>query len=107
MEFQPYNKQNVNQDQLINTFFHSSPINFLRKDFKNENDVFVKNIDIHLDTVIESYKKCIRMNNFSLFYRIFKIFNYLEMLIAFKENDQTIQALHELGNLYHFSNQLE
>lgn len=34
----------------------------MEKDFRNEEDVFVKNINIELNTVIESYTKCIRMD---------------------------------------------
>ncbi|RNA01418.1 cilia- and flagella-associated 54-like [Brachionus plicatilis] len=83
------NKANLNQSQFINSFFHSNPINFSGKDFKNEDDVFVKDIQIDLSTIIESYTKCI------------------QLLVANKENDQAIQALHELGNVYHFSNDLE
>ncbi len=49
-----------------NEMFHSNPIDFKHKTFENDNEVFVKEINIELKTVIESYEKTIR--NFSLFY---------------------------------------
>lgn len=72
--FQAYkNKQsNINQTQFSNTFFHSNPIDFCRRDFRNEENVFVKEIKIDLNTIIESYTKCIR---------IFFKFIFLKLLI--------------------------
>ncbi|CAF0895749.1 unnamed protein product [Brachionus calyciflorus] len=82
-------KKQENQGEFINSFFHSNPINFSAKSFKNDDEVFVKNIKINLETLVESYSKCI------------------QLLTAYKENEQAIQAMHELGNIYHYSNNLE
>jgi hypothetical protein len=46
-------------DPKVNDMFHSNPINFANKNFENPNEVFVKDINISLPTVIESYTKSI------------------------------------------------
>lgn len=73
----------------ISEFFHSNPINYTNKEFKRPDEVFIKEIKVDLDTLIESYSKTI------------------SVLFAYKENDLAIQAMHELGNIYHFSKDLE
>ncbi len=46
-------------DPKVNDMFHSNPINFANKNFETPNEVFVKDINISLPTVIESYTKSI------------------------------------------------
>ena len=46
-------------EQKTNDMFHSNPINFANKTFENSSDVFIKEINISLPTVIESYMKSI------------------------------------------------
>lgn len=43
----------------INDYFHSNPVNFADKTFENKNEVFISDININLNTVIESYTKSI------------------------------------------------
>lgn len=44
----------------INEIFHSNPIDFKRKTFENDDEVYIKEIKLDLKVVIESYEKCIR-----------------------------------------------
>lgn len=43
----------------LNDFFHVNPIDFKGKTFENDNEVFIKDINIDLNYVIESYDKAI------------------------------------------------
>ena len=68
-------------EQKINDMFHSNPINFANKNFDNTNEVFVKEINIDLSTVIESYKKSIGKLKVQLNKRVKEIsFNFFPLL---------------------------
>lgn len=71
-------------------YFHSNPLNYACKKFEDETDVFIKGVvQIKLETVVESFKKTI------------------ELLHGHKEKDLAVQAMHELGNIYHYSGNKE
>lgn len=61
----PVQADSVKKD--LNEIFHSNPINFKNKTFENDDEVYIKDIHIELKTVIESYEKTIRNNNFQYF----------------------------------------
>jgi hypothetical protein len=53
-------KTSLSDKKYANDLFHSNPMDFKNKTFENDDDVYVKEINIDLKTVKESYEKCIR-----------------------------------------------
>ncbi len=55
------NEDEAQESQRIIDIFGPNPIDFASKTIDNDSDVFIRDIQVNLDTVIESYKKSIRM----------------------------------------------
>ena len=53
-------KDEVQESKRIVDIFGPNPIDFANKSIENDSDVFIRDIQVNLDTVIESYKKSIR-----------------------------------------------
>ena len=56
-------ERTVFKPHQLNEFFNVNPIEFKNKTFENDKDVFVKEIQIDLNSVIESYQKSISIKN--------------------------------------------
>ena len=68
-------ERTVFKPHQLNEFFNVNPIEFKNKTFENDKDVFVKEIQIDLNSVIESYQKSISIGNFFLFKK--KQYNFI------------------------------
>ena len=79
-----YPKSDDKLNESLNDFFHVNPIDFKKKSFESCKDLYLNEIKIKLETVIESYQKSIKQ------------------LLYVKEKDLAVQMMHELGNIYHF-----
>ena len=72
----------------MNEFFHVNPIDYRGKTFVNDREVYIKDVGVSISVVIDSYDKAIKL------------------LTSHKEKDLAVQAMHELGNIYHFNRDL-
>lgn len=99
------------QEASIREIFHANPMNYENKNFQSDDQLFVDELNINLSTVVESYTKCIRNPLFTWIYFHYWMvndhFTFIELLVSNKEADLATQAMHELGNIYHYSNSLE
>jgi len=64
-------------------FFGVQPVDLKSKTFESDDEVFINDVQVHLETVVESYEKSIKL------------------LLGYKMNDLAAQLMHELGNIYY------
>jgi hypothetical protein len=59
VEFDNENLERLKQQSKYKTEFSPNPVDLTIETFENEDEICVKEINIDLKTVVESYKKCI------------------------------------------------
>ncbi len=66
-------------------FFGVQPIDLKSKNFQSCREVFISDVKVRLETVIEIYEKSIKL------------------LLGYKMNDMAVQLMHELGDVHYFA----